>query len=241
MPALDGIARCEAVRVELQGNHLAHAFVLQPLAALRAMRGEWATARELLAESNMMVAELGHTLLTAAVRYYEAFVALLGDDPAEAEVALRDGHRWLQEKQETALRADIVVMLARALYAQGRLDEAYDLTLAAEQEADPNDRSPQIGWRTVRAAILARRGDVTEAERLTTDALALVEHTDWLNDHADALMTRAEVLAACGERAAAGEATQAALVLYERKGNVTTAENIRAKLARARVGVRGSA
>ena len=241
MPALDGIARCEAVRVDLQGNHLAQAFVLQPLAALRAMRGEWATARALLAESNAMVAELGNTLLTAAVRYYEAFVALLGDDPAGAEVALRDGHRWLQEKQETALRADIVVMLARAIYAQGRLDEAYDLTLAAEQEADPNDRSPQIGWRTVRAAILARRGDTTEAERLTTDVLALVEHTDWLNDHADALMTRAEVLTACGEHAAAGEATQAALALYERKGNVTTAENVRAKLARARVGVRGSA
>ena len=54
-------------------------------------------------------------------------------------------------------------------------------------------------------------------------------------------MTRAEVLTACGEHAAAGEATQAALALYERKGNVTTAENVRAKLARARVGVRGSA
>ena len=44
--------------------------------------GGGAAARALLAESNAMVAELGHTLLTAAVRYYEAFVALLGDDPA---------------------------------------------------------------------------------------------------------------------------------------------------------------
>ena len=68
-----------------------------------------------------------------------------------------------------------------------------------------------------------------------------VEHTDWLNDHADALMTRAEVLVACGEHADAHEAMQAALALYERKGNATTAENVRAKLTRARVGVRGSA
>jgi class 3 adenylate cyclase/tetratricopeptide (TPR) repeat protein len=241
MPAVDGIVRCEAMRVELHGNPLAQAFVLQPLAALWAMRGEWATARELLAESNAMVAELGNTLLTAAVRYYEAFVALLGDDPGGAEASLRDGYQWLQEKRETALRADLVVMLARAMYAQGRFDEAFDLTHAAEQGADPDDRSPQIDWRTVRGAILARRGHVTEAKRLTADALALVEHTDWLNDHADALMTRAELLVACGEHGDSAEAMQAALALYERKGNVTTAENVRAMLARAPVGVRGSA
>jgi class 3 adenylate cyclase/tetratricopeptide (TPR) repeat protein len=241
MPAVDGIARCEAMRIDLHGNPLAQAFVLQPLAALWAMRGEWTTARGLLAESNAMVAELGNTLLTAAVRYYEAFVALLGDDPAGAEAALRDGYQWLQEKRETALRADIVVMLARAMYAQGRFDEAFDLTHEAEQEADPDDRSPQIGWRTVRGAILAHRGHLTEAKRLTADALALVEHTDWLNDHGDALMTRAEVLVACGEHADAGDAMQSALALYERKGNVTTAEHVRAMLTRARVGVRGSA
>jgi class 3 adenylate cyclase/tetratricopeptide (TPR) repeat protein len=241
MPAIDGIARCEAVRVDLHGNRLAQAFVLQPLAALWAMRGEWATARALLAESNAMLGELGHTMFTATVRYYEAFVALLGDDPAGAEASLRDGYQWLQEKRETALRADLVVMLARALYAQGRPDEAFDLTHAAEQEADPDDRSPQIGWRTVRGAILAGRGHLTEAKRLTADALALVEHTDWLNDHADALITRAEVLVACGEHADAHEAMQAALALYERKGNATTAENVRARLTRARVGVRGSA
>jgi len=54
-------------------------------------------------------------------------------------------------------------------------------------------------------------------------------------------MTRAEVLVACGEHADAGEAMHAALALYERKGNATTAEHVRAKLTRARVGVRGSA
>ena len=76
---------------------------------------------------------------------------------------------------------------------------------------------------------------------LTADALALVEQTDWLTDHADALMTRAEVHAACDEHAAAAEAMLAALALYERKGSVAAAENVRAMLALARAGVRGSA
>jgi class 3 adenylate cyclase len=240
MPVVDGIARCEAIRIDLRGNPRAEAFVLQPLAGLLAMRGEPATARELLAQSNSMLAELGITILTA-VRYYEAFVALLADDPAGAEVSLRDGYRWLQESGETALRADIVVMLARAIYAQGRLNEAFDLTHEAEREADPDDLSAQIGWRTVRGAILARRGELAQATQLTADAVALVEQTDWLTDHADALMTRSEVHTACDEHAAAGEAMLAALALYERKGSVAAAENVRAMLALARASVRGSA
>ena len=132
-------------------------------------------------------------------------------------------------------------MLARAVYAQGRLDEALELTHEAEREADADDLSPRFGRRAVRAAILARRGSLDEAKRLTAEALALVWKTDWLRDQADALMTRAEVLAACGERAAATEAMQGALALYEQKGTVVAAENVRALLARAPVSVRGSA
>jgi class 3 adenylate cyclase/tetratricopeptide (TPR) repeat protein len=240
MPVVEGIARCQAIRIDLHGNPRAEAFVLQPLAGLWAMRGESATAREILAQSNSMLAELGVTILTA-FRYYEAFVALLADDPAEAEVWLRAGHQWLQESGEKALHADAVVMLARAVYAQGRFDEAFDLTCEAETEADADDLSPQFGWRAVRAAILARRGALDEAKRLTTEAVALVEKTDWLRDHADVLMTHAEVLAACAERAAATSAMQSALALYEQKGSVVAVERVAAMLASGPVGVRGSA
>ena len=127
-------------------------------------------------------------------------------------------------------------MLARAIYAQGRLDEAFELTHEAEREVDADDLSPQFGWRAVRAAILARRGALDEAKRLTAEALALVEKTDWLRDQADALMTRAEVLAACGEHAAAdrGDATAPSRCTSS-KGTVVAAENVRALLARASV------
>jgi ATP/maltotriose-dependent transcriptional regulator MalT len=241
MPVVDGIACCEAIRVDLRGNSRAEAFVLQPLAGLWAMHGDSGTARELLAQSNSMLAELGITILTAVRCYYEAFVALLADDAAEAEISLRDGYRWLQESGENALRADIVVMLARAMFAQGNLDEALERTLEAEKEADPDDLSPQIGWRTVRGAILAHRGELAEAERLTAQAVALVEKTDWLTDHADALMTRADVLAAGGEHSAANQAMRTALALHELKGNVVAAKRVKAMLALTPVSVRGSA
>jgi class 3 adenylate cyclase/tetratricopeptide (TPR) repeat protein len=240
LPVVDGIARCEAIRSELRGNPRSEAFVLQPLAGLWAMRGDYVTARALLSESNSMLAELGITMLTA-FRYYEAFVALLANEPAAAEFSLRDGYHWLQQSGEKALHAETVVMLARAIYAQGRLDEAFALTYEAEREVDPDDLSPQFGWRAVRAAILARRGVLGEAKRLTAEALALVQTTDWLRDQADALVTRAEVLAACGELPAAIDAMQGALVLYEQKGNLVAAENVRAMLTRTPVQMRGSA
>src|SRR4029453_13740548 len=116
--------------------------------------GDYVTARALLSESNSMLAELGITMLTA-FRYYEAFVALLANEPAAAEFSLRDGYHWLQQSGEKALHAETVVMLARAIYAQGRLDEAFALTYEAEREVDPDDLSPQFGWRAGRAAILS--------------------------------------------------------------------------------------
>jgi class 3 adenylate cyclase/tetratricopeptide (TPR) repeat protein len=225
-PADEGIARCEAIRGDLRGNRRAEAFVLQPLAGLWAMRGEFRTARELLAHSNAMMAELGITMDTA-VPYHEAFVALLAGDPAEAEVSLRAGYERLREMGEKALRADTAAMLARAVHAQGRLDEALDLTREAEEEADLDDLSAQFVWRAVRAQILAHRGAFAEADRLATEAVALVEGTDWLTDHADVLMARAEVLVASGQDTAAEATVREALALYERKGNSVAAARAR--------------
>jgi class 3 adenylate cyclase/ATP/maltotriose-dependent transcriptional regulator MalT len=222
----DGLARCEAIRAELRGNKRAEAFVLQPLAGLWAMRGEFETARGLLARATAILGELGLTILTAT-GYYEAFVSLLAGDPTQAEVSARKGYRWLDESGENALRADTVVILARALFAQGRLDEALELTREAEAEADPHDFSPQFGWRAVRAEILARRGAVDEARRLSDAALAVVQESDWLRDQADAFMTHAHVLTACEEPAGAADAIRSALALYEQKGSVVDVERVR--------------
>jgi ATP/maltotriose-dependent transcriptional regulator MalT len=123
------------------------------------------------------------------------------------------------------------VMLARAVHAQGRLDAAFELTVDAEREADVHDISPRFGWRAVRAAIYAQRGELGEARRLADEAIALVAQTDWQRDHADTLLTRAEVLGACGETTAAAEALQDALALYERKGCTVSAERVRTMLA----------
>jgi Flp pilus assembly protein TadD len=75
--------------------------------------------------------------------------------------------------------------------------------------------------------VLARRGSIQEAERLAREAVRLVEQTDWLQGHADALMDLAEVLRLAGRSQNAAESLRQALQLYDHKGNLVLAAKAR--------------
>jgi class 3 adenylate cyclase/tetratricopeptide (TPR) repeat protein len=225
----DGISRCEAIRAQLSGDRRSQAAVLDSLAGLWAMTGDFATARRLLSERNTMLAELGRTM-HSAVSHQEAFVALASGDPAGAEGVLRAGYERLAEMGERALLAYTAVMLARAVREQGRFDEALTYTQVAEDTAAGDDLSAQISWRSERARLLAARGATIEATRMSAEAVRLAARTDWLSEHADALVAHAEVLQASGERARSMAALRDAIALYESKGNtigVQRAESLR--------------
>jgi class 3 adenylate cyclase/tetratricopeptide (TPR) repeat protein len=217
-PVEEGIARCEVIRAQLKGDRRSEATVLDSLAGLRAMGGEFEIARRLLAERNAILAELGRTM-HSAVSHYEAFVALAAGDAAGAEHVLRAGYERLEDMGEKALLATTAVMLARAVREQGRFDDAWTYTKVAEDSAAGDDLSAQIGWRRERARVLASRGFVSEAMRMSAEAVRLAERTDWLSEHADALLAHAEVLQTAGKPRAAGGALGEAVALYERKGN----------------------
>ena len=229
-PVEDAIARCESIRDQLRGYRREQALVLDHLAGLEAMRGEVAAARRLIAERKALMAELGVTMHTA-VSHDEAFVALLSGDAAGAEAVLRDGYARLSEMGEKALLASTATMLAHSIIEQGHRDDAWEFTQVAEETAAADDLSAQIGWRSARARILAQRGEIDEAKRLNAEALALAARTDWLSEHADALLSQAEVLGLAGEASAAADALRDAIALYERKGNTIGAGRARSMLA----------
>jgi hypothetical protein len=68
--------------------------------------------------------------------------------------------------------------------------------------------------------LLAGRPDAAEAE-------ALVAASDLLNDHADVLLARAEVLRLLGQDAEAAGISRRAAELYDRKGNLVSAAHAR--------------
>src|SRR5204862_6603321 len=166
----------------------ARALVRDHLGGFGVRRGGLAAAGELCGDSRSMLAEIGASMRTA-VSHDGAFVALAMGDAPGAEAALRIGYERLAEMGEKALLADTAAMLAQVLYEQGRTDEAFELTREAEDAGDTDDLSAQIGWRTVRARLLARGAQLAEAKRLSAEAVELAGRTDWLSDRGDALLS----------------------------------------------------
>jgi class 3 adenylate cyclase/tetratricopeptide (TPR) repeat protein len=230
LPVDPAIERCESIRSQLGDHRRAQALVLGHLAAIRAMKGEIAATRRLIADRKAILSELGISIHTA-VSHDEAFVALASGDAASAEATLRTGYERLVEMGEKALLADTAAMLAQVLCQQGRAEEAWAFTREAENAASEDDLSAQVVWRGVRARLLARAGRIGEAKRLSAHAVELAGRTDWLTDHADALIAHAEVLRLAGEAEEVARAIQKAIVLYDRKGNMVGIRRARSLLA----------
>jgi class 3 adenylate cyclase/tetratricopeptide (TPR) repeat protein len=228
-PVPEAIVTCAEIREQVEGSPLATGQMLPPFAALHAMQGDFETARSLLREANTVLGELGR-LYTVALVQFDAMVELLAGQPAAAEEHLRSAYERLDEMGEKALFANIAAMLAQAVYAQGRYDDAAEFSRASRDAAAADDLSAQVEWRVVSAKLLARRGEGAEAEALAREAVELVARTDYLHSHGDALLDLGEVLALGGDSEGAAAAIGAGLDLYERKGDTVMAERARSRL-----------
>ncbi len=217
------IARSEEIIEQLKPERYATALTLRPIANLHAMAGHFDVAAEILAHSNAILADLGVSM-HSAVAHFEAAIALLAGDLAAAEAVLRTGYERLEAMGERALLATTGALLATAVLARGDDDEAWRIVDAAQAAAAADDLSAHMLCRGVRARLLARRGELPAALRVSEEAVALAAQTDWLVDHGDALMARAEVLHAAGDQAAALATVRDALALYERKGCAPSAD-----------------
>ena len=120
--------------------------------------------------------------------------------------------------------AQIPAFLAEAVYKQGRDDEAERLTEVSEELAAADDLVPQVLWRSVRAKILARRGELEQAEELGREVVELADNTDFPDLKASTSLDLAEVLDAAGKTDEAMELVDRARQVYERKGNVVAAQ-----------------
>jgi len=209
------------------------AVTLHPLAVTHAMLAEFDSARSLIREGNEILEEVGGAVMQSAHAHHEATVEMLAGRPEIAEERLRAGYHKLEEMGENALHSTSAAMLAQAIYMQGRIDEAERFCDVSERTAAADDLSTQVLWRSVRGKILARRGRAEEGTDLAREAVRLIERTDLLCDHADALLDLAEVLRLDPRPTAHEEQNLAlkALSLYEQKGNVASAARARSLLS----------
>jgi ATP/maltotriose-dependent transcriptional regulator MalT len=227
MPVDEAIRLCEEFREIVAASPVAVAWTVNPLATLHAMKGDFQAAERFLRGANQILVQL-HSL-TSTVSHHEALVRMLAGRPDLAEIPLRAGAERLASMNDRGLLATTNAMLAQAVYAQGRFDEADELCRAAAKSGAADDTVTQVIWRCVKAKLLIRQGD-GEAESVARQAVALVEPTDLLSHRGDAMLDLADVLRARAHTDAYQTAARTALSLYEQKGNAIGAARARALL-----------
>jgi class 3 adenylate cyclase len=205
----------------------------QGLGRSYAMLGDFEAARRAVAEAKSIVEDLGFVWHRAGVASAAGFVEALAGDPVAAERELRAGYELVEESGMIgsyfgmALRDE----LAQALYTLGHYDEARGLSELSEELAPADDVQTQVQWRAVRAKVLSREGRAEEAEALARAAVTMVEQTEFLIVHANALLDLGEVLRLAHREDEAAIVVEEALALFERKGDRTSAVRARDVIA----------
>lgn len=160
-------------------------------------------------------------------------VELTAGDPERAAEIGREGVVELETLGEQGWLSTVAGYTAEALYRLGCDDEAWEFTNKAEATGAADDVITNMLFRQVRAKLLARRGDLDDAERLALEAVALGEPTDAPDVKASARRDLATVCAAAGKRTEALDALAEAQALYELKGHtagVSQVERMRSEL-----------
>ncbi|HEY7003318.1 MAG TPA: adenylate/guanylate cyclase domain-containing protein [Gaiellaceae bacterium] len=226
----DAKTRVEQLLAEAEPGSLLEASGFQFLGWLVAAGGEMNEGRALYRRGLEWLIEVGALVRRGGRAQLGAEIELFRGDLAAAEQELRGGYEALAGVGEKGLLSTISFELADVLYQQGKYAEAEEFTNASEEASQPADISAEAGWRAVRAKIHARRGELEAAERLSAEALRLIEPTDSLTQRAQTLVSRAEVLRLAGKPDEAVAALEEAARLYEAKGVVPAVQETRALL-----------
>jgi tetratricopeptide (TPR) repeat protein len=224
-PADEVMERCAQIMEVARGNPSAEAGAIRSMGVLNAMRGRIDEGRELVRESAQLLEDHGLKLRATFVSEAIAFIETLAGDQAAAERALRDAHDEVSRLGELGYQATAAALLAHAICAQDRFEEAEEYCRIAREIGAEDDSATQVLWRSAQAKVLAARGEHAAAADLAREAVALAEETDDTNMTADTLVDLAAVLSAVGDSAERVGALRRARELYARKGNTVAADS----------------
>jgi hypothetical protein len=131
---------------------------------------------------------------------------------------LHGDYEALRRMGELNYISTVAGLLAAALFGLERLDEADEFTRISDEMGAPDDMTTQVAWRCVRAKLLAHQGSAEVAEKLATEAIALVDNTDYLDAQGRARIDLAEVYQLGGRESDERRVLAEAAVRFARKG-----------------------
>jgi class 3 adenylate cyclase/tetratricopeptide (TPR) repeat protein len=228
-PVPEALALCERMREE--GSRYIEAFADTFAGHFRRMAGDWEQGTELIVRGRELLRELGQYVTAASARMVAAREEYFAGRFDQAEGELRIASAELEPMGEQGYLSTVVAILATVLAAQGRYDEAAEAVQEARRLGAPDDFTTELYWRFGQAEVLASRGEFDEARTLLDQADEQLDGTDYSVDVAAALVSRATVEQAAGNREAARAALEEAVGLMEKKGDVVAAAFARERLA----------
>jgi len=228
MPVTHGIVQCENLIAAGLSDRQVEGSIMCTLAQLKAMNGELAAARALYQRGRALLRDLGQGVNAASTGLDLARTELHGGDLALAEREVRRDYEFLAKAGETYYLSTMAALLSRLVRDQGRDDEALALSKTAEEATAADDVESQALWRSIRAPIIARAGNIALAEELAQTALDMVRRTEAPAMQADALTELASVLQLADKAHDARHAIDEAVALYTAKGNVVSATRVEA-------------
>jgi tetratricopeptide (TPR) repeat protein len=226
-PAEEALARMDVLRSETHPSPQVEVDFMSVRGHLEAMRGRFDIGRDCISRATELVEELGLDYALAALAERRGDLELLAGDAAAAEGWLRSACESLERRGAWGHLATVAPVLADAVLQQGRDDEALQLAELAERNCAPEDAEAGPKWRFMRARVLARLGDLSEAERLAREATSQAVLADYLDVRARAYSALGEVLDLAGKATEAATSYERAIWLFEEKGNVVAAAKLR--------------
>ena len=222
-PVPQAIELCEQMIADGLSDRQAESKILCTLAQLRAMNGEFEKARALYRRGRGLLRELGQGLNAASTAIDILLVELLAGDLVAAEQDAMPDYEFLSRAGETYFMSTMAALLSRVVRDQGRDGEALVFSRIAEGATAADDIDSQALWRSIRAPIVARAGNLAEAESLARSAVALAQQSDALQMQADTLSELAAVLNLAGRVDEARQTIDSAIATYRAKGDIVSA------------------
>jgi tetratricopeptide (TPR) repeat protein len=226
-PVTEGIAKSEQFVRDFPGNRVVEAYLDHAIAHLRARLGEFDAAREASDRYRAFLLDTGQMIgywRSAELRFD---VEMLAGDTEAALAVADEGYTALLEKGDRWPYLGAFVGQARL--ELGRMEEAAEVAEVAASSAIAVERALGLG---VMARVRAREGDGVAAEKLISEAVEIVERTDFLFDRGTVQLDRAEVMELLGHDEEARAARERALAMFEEKGDLVSAARTRLLLER---------
>ncbi len=196
-------------------RRLTRASLLESMALLRAFLGDASGAEALHLEAVAVWDDLGQ----GRNEFRHAWIRYALDDFPTALLLAQETSADFERRGETGRRSTIVGLEAWILALTGEDEDASRVADESRRLGSEDDAVTQILWRAAASVVLARRGEVREADRVSAEGVAIADGTD-SHDAGTAWLARAQVLSILGRPAEASEAARRSKEIWSAKGFV---------------------